>query len=79
LTLSLTLAAAADLIRELALRARHKLVGKLPITGELLRGSLLDAQSDTLRTDRNARGEGHQVFVLTVRYPWPYMSVQQAL
>src|SRR5580704_3378192 len=29
-------------IREQALRARRKLVGKLPITGELLRGSLLE-------------------------------------
>jgi hypothetical protein len=28
--------------REQALRARRKLVGKLPITDELLRGSLLD-------------------------------------
>jgi hypothetical protein len=50
-------------------RARDKLVGKLPITGELLRGSLLE------RTVRHregcpkcARGEGHQVFVLTVTY-----------
>ena len=50
-------------------RARDRLVGKLPITGELLRGSLLE------RTVRHregcpkcARGEGHQVFVLTVTY-----------
>jgi hypothetical protein len=50
-------------------RARDRLVGKLPITGELLRGSLLE------RTVRHregcpkcARGEGHQVFVLTVSY-----------
>ena len=50
-------------------RAQDRLVGKLPITGELLRGSLLE------RTVRHrdgcpkcARGEGHQVFVLTVSY-----------
>jgi len=50
-------------------RTRGRLVGKLPITGELLRGSLLE------RTVRHregcpkcARGEGHQVFVLTVTY-----------
>ena len=50
-------------------RARDRLIGKLPITGELLRGSLLE------RTVRHregcpkcARGEGHQVFVLTVSY-----------
>ena len=52
------------------LRARQKLLDELRITGELLRGSLLE------RTVRHpsgcpkcARGEGHQVFVLTVSYP----------
>ena len=30
------------MIREQTIRAREKLVGKLPITGELLRGSLLE-------------------------------------
>jgi hypothetical protein len=57
------------MIREQALRARNKLVDKLPITGELLRGSLLE------RTvwhrggcPKCARGEGHRVFVLTVSY-----------
>jgi hypothetical protein len=30
------------MIREQTLRARQKLIGKLPITGELLRGSLLE-------------------------------------
>ena len=50
-------------------RARDRLVGELPISGELLRGSLLE------RTVRHregcpkcARGEGHQAFVLTVSY-----------
>ena len=50
-------------------RARDRLVGKLPITGELLRGSLLER---TIRhragCPKCARGEGHQVFVLTVSY-----------
>ena len=52
-----------------ALQTREKLVAKLPVTGELLRGSLLE------RTVRHksgcpkcARGEGHQVHVLTVSY-----------
>src|SRR5947209_15005092 len=58
------------MIRERALRAREKLVGKLPITGDLLRGSLLER---TIRHTKDcpkcARGEGHQVFVLTVTYP----------
>src|SRR6185312_10243449 len=58
------------MIRDRTLRARGKLVGKLPISGELLRGSLLER---TVRHTKNcpkcARGEGHQVFVLTVTYP----------
>jgi hypothetical protein len=58
------------MIREQTTRARQKLVGKLPITGELLRGSLLER---TIRHTKDcpkcARGEGHHVFVLTVTYP----------
>ena len=58
------------MIRERTIRARQKLVGKLPITGELLRGSLLER---TIRHTKDcpkcARGEGHQVFVVTVTYP----------
>src|SRR5438477_1888123 len=57
------------MIRDRTLRARKKLVERLPVTGELLRGSLLE------RTVRHksgcpkcARGEGHQVYVLTVSY-----------
>jgi hypothetical protein len=52
------------MIREQSLRARQKLVTKLPVTGELLRGSLLER---TIHHSKNcpkcARGEGHQVFV----------------
>ena len=58
------------MIREKPLRARQRLVGKLPITGDLLRGSLLER---TIRHTKDcpkcARGEGHHVFVLTVTYP----------
>jgi hypothetical protein len=57
------------MIRDKTLAARGRLVHKLPITGEMLRGSLLE------RTvfhrggcSKCARGEGHQVFVLTVSY-----------
>jgi hypothetical protein len=57
------------MIRNRTIQARQKLLGKLPVTGELLRGSLLE------RTVRHrsgcpkcARGEGHRVFVLTVSY-----------
>jgi hypothetical protein len=51
------------MIREQSLRARQKLVSKLPVTGELLRGSLLER---TIHHSKDcakcARGEGHQVF-----------------
>ena len=58
------------MIREQALRVRQKLVGKLPITGEILRGSLLERTvRHTKDCPKCARGEGHQVFVLTVSYP----------
>jgi hypothetical protein len=54
-----------------ALGARQKLLDRLPVTGEILRGSLLQ------RTIRNhakgcakcASGEGHPLAVLTVSYP----------
>src|SRR5271169_3751371 len=54
-----------------ALAARQRLLDRLPVTGEILRGSLLQ------RTIRNhatgcakcASGEGHPLSVLTVSYP----------
>jgi hypothetical protein len=58
------------MIRNRTLAARDKLVERLPVTGELLRGTLLERvvrhKSGCLKC---ARGEGHQVFVLTVTYP----------
>src|SRR5215475_10329952 len=52
------------------IRVREKLIGKLPITGELLRGSLLERTVWHRKgCPKCARGEGHQVFVLTVTYP----------
>ena len=52
------------------LRARQRLVCKLPISGELLRGSLLERTvRHTKDCPKCARGEGHRVFVLTVTYP----------
>jgi len=57
------------MIRNRALQAREKLVGKLPVTGELLRGSLLERiVRHTKDCPKCARGEGHRVFVLTVSY-----------
>jgi IS5 family transposase len=57
------------MIRDRTLQARDKLVGKLPVTGELLRGSLLERTvRHTKGCPKCARGEGHWVFVLTVTY-----------
>jgi hypothetical protein len=57
------------MIRDQTLRARQKLVGRLPITGEILRGSLLERTvRHTKDCPKCARGEGHRVFVLTVSY-----------
>jgi hypothetical protein len=58
-----------NMIRERALRQREKLVARLPITGELLRGSLLErVVRHKSGCPKCARGEGHQVYVLTVSY-----------
>ena len=58
------------MIWDRALKAREKLVGQLPVTGELLRGSLLERTvRHTKGCPKCARGEGHHVFVLTVTYP----------
>ena len=59
------------MLRERLIARREKLVGRLPVTGEILRGSRLE------RTIRNhargcakcASGEGHRMSVLTVSYP----------
>src|SRR6516162_6528459 len=57
------------MIRNRAVQAREKLVAKLPVTGELLRGSLLERTvRHTSGCPKCARGEGHQVYVLTVSY-----------
>jgi hypothetical protein len=56
--------------RDQLIETRQTLVGQLPVTGEILRGSLLQ------RTVRHARGcatcasgVGHPLAVLTVSYP----------
>jgi hypothetical protein len=57
------------MIRDQALRKREKLVSKLPVTGELLRGSLLERTiRHTKDCSKCGRGEGHRVFALTVSY-----------
>jgi Family of unknown function (DUF6788) len=58
------------MIRDRTLAARERLVGRLPVTGELLRGTPLErVVRHTSGCPKCARGEGHQVFVLTVTYP----------
>jgi hypothetical protein len=58
------------MIRDRTMQAREKLLDKLPVTGELLRGTLLERTvRHTKDCPKCARGEGHQVFVLTVSYP----------
>jgi len=56
--------------RSRTLRARQRLIDDLPITGELLRGTLVER---IVRHKKGcascARGEGHAVSVLTVSYP----------
>jgi len=57
------------MIRTRAIRTRQKLLDRLPITGELLRGSLLERiVRHTSGCPKCARGEGHPVSVLTVSY-----------
>src|SRR5438552_1450394 len=58
------------MIRDRILLRRQKLVDSLPITGELLRGSLLDRiVRHTSGCPKCERGEGHAVSVITVSYP----------
>src|SRR5713101_2245077 len=56
--------------RETVLHTRDQLLARLPVTGEILRGSLLER---VVRHTRGcatcARGEGHPMSVLTVSYP----------
>jgi hypothetical protein len=55
--------------RERAPRTREKLVERLPVTGELLRGTLLERViRHKSGCAKCARGEGHTVHVLTVSY-----------
>jgi hypothetical protein len=56
--------------REQTTRARERLLGRLPVTGDILRGSLLERiVRHTSGCPKCARGEGHPVSVLTVSYP----------
>ena len=59
-----------EMIRERALQKRHKLIEQLPVTGELLRGTLLNRiVRHKSGCPKCERGEGHPVSVLAVTYP----------
>ena len=51
--------------------ARQRLLDRLPVSGELLRGSLLSrtVRNHTKSCAKCASGEGHPMSVLTVSYP----------
>ncbi len=57
--------------RERLVARREKLVGRLPVTGEILRGSLLERiiRNHARGCAKCASGEGHPLSVLTVSYP----------
>jgi hypothetical protein len=56
--------------REQVIQARQKLLGRLPLNGEILRGSLLErVVRHSSGCAKCARGEGHPLSVLTVSYP----------
>jgi hypothetical protein len=59
------------MIHSQALRARQKLLDRLPVTGEILRGSLLHRtiRPHGAKCAKCASGEGHPLSVLTVTYP----------
>jgi hypothetical protein len=53
-----------------ALRARQRLLDQLPVTGEILRGSLVERRvfRHKANCEKCASGEGHPHTVLTVTY-----------
>jgi hypothetical protein len=58
------------MIRDQTLRTRQKLLDLLPVTGEILRGSLLERTvfRHKANCEKCANGEGHRLLVLTVTY-----------
>lgn len=54
-----------------AIRARQKLIERLPLTGGILRGSLVERRvfRHKASCEKCASGEGHPLTVLTVSYP----------
>lgn len=59
------------MIHDQVLRARQGLLDRLPLTGEIVRGSLVERTvlSHPTGCAKCARGEGHPLTILTVSYP----------
>ena len=59
------------MIHDQTLRARQKLIDRLPVTGEIVRGSLLHRtiRPHGAKCAKCASGEGHPLEVLTITYP----------
>jgi hypothetical protein len=58
------------MIHEQAIRARERLIKRLPAASEVLRGSLVERITrHSGGCPRCARGEGHPQTVLTISYP----------
>ena len=57
--------------RKRLIAARERSLARLPVTGELLRGSLLErtVRNHARNCGKCASGEGHRLSVLTVSYP----------
>ena len=57
--------------QDATLRKRQALLARLPVTGEIVRGSLLERRlrPHGERCAKCASGEGHRLRVLTVSYP----------
>ena len=58
-------------MRRKRLAERERLLARLPLTGEVLRGSLLERaiRNHARNCAKCASGEGHRLSVLTVSYP----------
>jgi hypothetical protein len=59
------------MIQKQTIRARQKLLERLPVTAEIVRGSLLNRtiRPHGSKCAKCASGEGHPLNVLTVTYP----------
>jgi hypothetical protein len=53
------------------LRSRRKLLDRLPVTGEILRGSVVERTvfRHKANCEKCASGEGHPLSILTITYP----------